>query len=96
MVAFFFIMLDKMFAETSNWAKDSNKHYTVSKISPIKNCKEKVFISSIVLLNEETNIKVNHFQNIQIPSRYTTKLYILFCELKFVVTTLQSNSLGVN
>jgi hypothetical protein len=76
-------MLDKMSTETSNWAKDSNKHYSISKISPIKICKEKVFISSIVLLNEEINIKVNHFQNIHYPSKFTTLLYILYCELKF-------------
>jgi hypothetical protein len=82
-IAFLNIMHDKMSAETSNWAKDSNKHYTISKISSIKNFNEKVFICSTVLLNEETFLKVNHFQNIQYPSTRTTKLYILFCELKF-------------
>jgi hypothetical protein len=85
-----------MSAETSNWANDSNKHYTISKISPVNNCKEKVFFSSIVLLNEETYIKESHFQNKQIPSIHATKLYILFCELKFEVTSLPNNGLGVN
>ncbi|OGU59180.1 MAG: hypothetical protein A2X64_07280 [Ignavibacteria bacterium GWF2_33_9] len=96
MVAFFFIMLDKMSAETSYWAKDSNKHYNISKINSIHFFKIKQILNPTFSLFEEKKQLENIFRNIQFPSKYTTKLYILYCELKFEVTSLPSNSLGVN
>ncbi|OGU59189.1 MAG: hypothetical protein A2X64_07325 [Ignavibacteria bacterium GWF2_33_9] len=83
MVEFFFIMLDKMSAETPNWAKDSNKHYNISKINPIHFFKIKQFIKSTSSIFEEKMLIENEFRNIQFPSKHATKLYILYCELKF-------------
>jgi len=83
--AFLFIISDKMSAEPSKWAKPTNKHYNISKITPIKFIKEKIFDSSIIVLNEETNLKINHFQDIQFTSQYTTKLYVLYCEYEFEI-----------
>ena len=90
--AFLFIISDKMSAEPSKWAKSINKHYTISKITPIKFFKEKIFDFSLILLNEESKQKEYQTLFIPIPSKYTTKLYILYCELKFEVTSLPRNS----
>jgi hypothetical protein len=85
-----------MSAETSNWAKDSNKHYNISKTNSIHFFKIKQVLNPTFSLFEDKKQLENLFRNVLIPSKHTTKLYILYCELKFEVTTLPSNSLGVN
>ena len=85
-----------MSAETSNWVKDSNKHYNISKTNSIHFFKIKQMLNPTFSLFEEKKQLENLFRNILIPSKYTTKLYILYCKKKFEVTSLQSSSLGVN
>lgn len=85
MIAYCFIMLDKMSAETSNWAKDSNKHFNITKTNSIHFFKiQQPFKSSVSLFEEKKQLE-NLFRNIQIPSKPTTKLYILYCEIKFEI-----------
>lgn len=88
-VAFILIMLDKTSDEPSKWANASNKHYTISKINSIHFFKNKKLLNYSLTLFEEKKHLENIFQNIQYPSKCTSKLYILFCELKFEATSLQ-------
>ncbi|OGU58902.1 MAG: hypothetical protein A2X64_02005 [Ignavibacteria bacterium GWF2_33_9] len=83
MVAFCFVMADKMFAETSNWAKYSNKHYNISKINSINFFKvQQPLKSSFSLFIEKKHIE-NILLDIHYPTKFTKKLYILYCELDF-------------
>ncbi len=81
--AFDLIMVDKVSAEQSNWSNASNKHFSISKIIINHIFKGKQFIKSSFSIFEEKKLIENQSWNIQFPSKYATRLYILFCELKF-------------
>jgi len=85
-------MTDKMSAEPSKWTNASNKHYTSSNTNSIHIFKVRPIRKIVFTLLEEKEHEEIAFFNIHLPSRFITKLYILFCELKFEVTSLQSIS----
>jgi hypothetical protein len=83
MVAFCFVMAAKMSAETSNWAKHFYKHYNISKINSINFFKvQQPLKSSFSLFDEKKQIE-NILLDIHYPTKFTKKLYILYCEFEF-------------
>ncbi|OGU60418.1 MAG: hypothetical protein A2X64_05880 [Ignavibacteria bacterium GWF2_33_9] len=87
---------DFQFVHSAKWVKHG-LHFTAKlKTHITKQINSKYLLQSCFINNSEI-IQSLFLKTVQDIGRLIpTKLYILYCELKFEVTTLPNNGLGVN